>query len=73
MSEGNKNIAEFIHNNDKGSCDWVIVKFNDEIVWEGHNLPRNADDFIYLFKELAGVSEFKVRSVTDEQIRCLGG
>ena len=73
MSEGNKNIAEFIHNNDKGSCDWVIVKFNDEIVWTDHSLPTTVENFIYLFKELRGISTFKVLSVTDEEIRCLGG
>jgi hypothetical protein len=55
--------------NSLGSCDWVTVKFGNEVLFEGHSIKPQ--DFVDIFNGLgdAGRSAVaRVIEVTDEQM-----
>lgn len=61
-------IARVIHNFDKGSCNSVIITYEGEVIWDGHQFPNNPEMFIEVAKYFGDADIISESSLDDEQI-----
>lgn len=58
-----------IYTNSLGSGDWIVIKFEDEVVFQGHNLgARSLRDILNTVNGYDGV---EIHDLTDSSIECL--
>ena len=55
--------------NSLGSCDWVVIKFGNETLFEGHRVePRDLVDIINSMGDNARSASAQLVEVDDEQM-----